>query len=97
MIELLSTFSDRMNALLPLLLGNTTSQVRLIILRKVDTITLTEEQVKLLILEKQAEPLEWRVREEIARHMDCFLREVEKEEIKEKVLELVGMEWDGME
>lgn len=88
-IELLSTFPDHMNALFPLLLSNTTSQVRLIILRRVDTITLTEEQVQTIVLEKQVEPLEWRVREEIARHIDCFLRDVKKGELQEKVLELV--------
>ena len=85
----MASFPDEMAALFPLLLTNHNSQVRLIILRRLNEITLTEEQIKQIVLDEKLDGSDWRVREEVARHMDCLLKYTETNVLKERLLSIV--------
>ena len=65
-IDLAPAFPEKTAALFDLLLTSPTPQVRLLLLRRLNEVTLNESLVRCVVLDESLDGPDWRVREEVA-------------------------------
>ena len=90
-IDLAPAFPEKTAALFDLLLTSPTPQVRLLLLRRLNEVTLNESLVRCVVLDESLDGPDWRVREEVAKHMACLLSATKDSPQQAKLLEIVGV------
>ena len=90
-IDLAPAFPEKTAALFDLLLTSPTPQVRLLLLRRLNEVTLNESLVRCVVLDESLDGPDWRVREEVAEHMACLLSATKDSPQQAKLLEIVGV------
>lgn len=91
-VDLCQRFPEKVNPLFELLLKSPAPQVRLLILRRLDEIALNENLVNSVVLSENLEGPDWRVREEVAKHMAYLLSSTQGTPQLEKLIDIVGSE-----
>ena len=89
-IDLSKLFPDKVPPLFDLLLTSPTPQVRLLLLRRLNEVTLNETLVRRVVLDEGLDGPDWRVREEVAKHMAYLLSATRESEQQGKLLEIVS-------
>ena len=87
-IDLAPAFPEKTAALFDLLLTSPTPQVRLLLLRRLNEVTLNESLVRCVVLDESLDGPDWRVREEVAKHMACLLSATKDSPQQAKLLEI---------
>lgn len=87
-IDLSKLFPDKVPPLFDLLLTSPTPQVRLLLLRRLNEVTLNETLVRRVVLDEGLDGPDWRVREEVAKHMAYLLSATRESEQQGKLLEI---------
>ena len=72
-VDLSIIYPDLVTPLITALLDDPLPQVHLIFLQRLNEIHLNEYLIRRLVLEESMEGPNWRVREEVAKHMACLL------------------------
>ena len=90
-IDIGPIFPDKVSALFDLLLQAPSPEVRLLLLRRLDEVALTPALVNRVVLEESLDGPDWRVREEVAKHMACLLSATKDSPQQAKLLEIVGV------
>ena len=89
-IDLSKLFPDKVATLFDLLLTSPTPQVRLLLLRRLNEVTLNETLVRRVVLDEGLDGPDWRVREEVAKHMAYLLSSTQGSPQQDKLIEIVS-------
>lgn len=89
-IDLGCVLPDKVNALFDLLLASPSPEVRLLLLRRLDEVTLTQSLVSRVVLDESLDGPDWRVREEVAKHMAYLLSATKDTDQQARLLDIVG-------
>ncbi|KAK8804943.1 hypothetical protein WA171_006908 [Blastocystis sp. BT1] len=87
-IDLSKLFPDKVATLFDLLLTSPTPQVRLLLLRRLNEVTLNETLVRRVVLDEGLDGPDWRVREEVAKHMAYLLSSTQGSPQQDKLIEI---------
>lgn len=90
-IDLSKLFPEKVASLFDLLLTSPTPQVRLLLLRRLNEVTLNESLVRRVVLDEGLDGPDWRVREEVAKHMAYLLNSTKGSPQQDKLIEIVSM------
>ena len=90
-VDLCKLFPEKVNPLFELLLKSPAPQVRLLILRRLDEVALNESLVSSVVLTENLDGPDWRVREEVAKHMAYLLASTQGTPQLEKLIDIVAM------
>ena len=89
-IDLISMYPKEMEPLLDKLLTSPTPAVRLLLLKRLDEIKLTESIIQKVILSESLDGPDWRVRDEVANHMAYLLKATNGTEMQLRLLDIVS-------
>lgn len=89
-IDLGCVLPDKVSALFDLLLASPSPEVRLLLLRRLDEVTLTQSLVSRVVLDESLDGPDWRVREEVAKHMAYLLSATKDTDQQARLLDIVG-------
>ena len=92
-IDLFKSYPEEIPGLFNVLFEDITPQVRLIFLKRLNELTLTSEIIQKLVFEASLDDQNWRVREEIANHMNHLLastKESSSQEQHKSLITIVG-------
>ena len=87
-VDLCKLFPEKVNPLFELLLKSPAPQVRLLILRRLDEVALNESLVSSVVLTENLDGPDWRVREEVAKHMAYLLASTQGTPQLEKLIDI---------
>ena len=93
-IDLFKSYPEEIPGLFNVLFEDITPQVRLIFLKRLNELTLTSEIIQKLVFEASLDDQNWRVREEIANHMNHLLASTQESSSQEQHKSLITIVGD---
>ena len=88
-VDLGKVYPNNVKPLFELLLNSPAPQVRLLLLRRLNEVTLNETLVSRVVLDENLDGPDWRVREEVAKHMAYLLSATKDTPQQDKLIDIV--------